>query len=468
MTRSILALVLIAAAPGTAYAQWDAETPITSTGGDVWGEGIATSGSTVYLVYGTNEVRFRSSSDEGANWSSDKQLDTGTLHLTDPMVADGDDVWVLEMKNLQNQMDWCCPRDVGDLYLLHSGDRGATWDPPEPLTTGAMAFRYSIAYAADRLHVVWMDFRSAAWDTYYLRSEDRGASWDAERRIAISAGVFGAERPQVAARGDGVHVTIWDDRGTNPPCMAGPTFSFDVCPDTFYVGSTDGGDTWGTETAVSYSGAAIAGRNDVAVAGTASVVINFNRSAENSADANPHMFVVRSADNGANWEPALQLTDQPGQADHGSIFGRGSDVHLVWHDSRDGALAIYYTLSRDDGATWLDTEERVSTAVGTDSSTPLIDATPGYAHVMWLDHRSGSYQIYYRRRALPAAPGAPDAGAGGGDDDDDGGTPDGGCCRTSRPGGGVGAVLVALVTLAGLRRRGRPCRARASPSCAAR
>src|SRR6476646_8146358 len=124
-----------------------------------------------------------------------------------------------------------------------------------------------------------MDYRSGVWDMYYRRSTDRGANWTRDRVIAASAGVFGSERPQVAARGDEVHVTIWDDRGTNPPCMAGPTFSFTVCPDTFYIGSTDGGTTWGTELPVSYSGAAIAGRNDVAVAGATSVVINFNRSA---------------------------------------------------------------------------------------------------------------------------------------------------------------------------------------------
>src|SRR5678815_3869234 len=125
------------------------------------------------MVHVTNEVRSRSSSDEGATWSSNKQLDTGLLHLTDPMVADGDDVWVLEMKNISTKMDWCCPRDAGDLYLLHSGNRGA--------------------------------------------------NWDAARVIAASAGASGAERPQVAARGDGGHVTIWDGRGTNPRCMAGPT-----------------------------------------------------------------------------------------------------------------------------------------------------------------------------------------------------------------------------------------------------
>src|SRR5690349_7195355 len=115
------ALLILVLSSSTAYAQWDDEAPLTSTGGDVWGEGIATSGSTVYAIYGTGAVNFRSSDDQGATWSAEVPLDNGTLHLTDPMVADGDDVWILEMKNISTEMDWCCPRDVGDLYLLHSG-----------------------------------------------------------------------------------------------------------------------------------------------------------------------------------------------------------------------------------------------------------------------------------------------------------------------------------------------------------
>jgi len=412
LSHALRAVACVLAAISTqASAQWGPETPVTNTGADVWGLDVAAAGSNAYMVYGTGQVFFRSSSDEGASWSGEKLIDDGTLHLTDPMVADGDDVWVITLKNIQYRTDWCCSRDLGDLYLLHSGDRGATWDMPRALTSGAQAYRLSIAYAAGRLHLVWMDYRSSAWDTYYLRSPDRGATWEPERRIAISAGIFGAERPQVAARGDEVHVTIWDDRGANPACMAGP-FSFPVCPDTFYLGSLDAGVTWGPEVAVAYSGAAIAGRNDIAVAGTDSVVITFNRSLQNTADANPHMFTVHSPDRGRTWDLPLQLTNTPGQADHGSIIGRGSNVHLAWHDSRDGHLAIYYALSNNEGVSWAP-DERVSTAVGTDSSTPLDAVTPGFAHLVWLDQRSGTWQVYYRRRSmavLPADAGAPDAG----------------------------------------------------------
>jgi len=445
--RTFVLAILLAAR--IAHAQWDPEVPLTMTGGDIFGEGIAASGTTVHVIYGNTDVRYRRSSDDGATWSSERTLDSGVIHLTDPLVADGMDVWAIYLKNTRSVSDWCCARDVGDIYLLHSRDGGQTWDPPKQLTTAQSAFRVSIAYDAGTLHVVWMDYRANAWDTYYLRSRDRGTTWDAEKRIAQSAGTFGAERPQVAARGNGVHVTIWDDRGTNPPCMAGPTFTFSVCPDTFYIGSSDGGDTWGAEIPVSISGEAIAGRNDVAVAGASSVVINFNRAAQGTADANPHLFAVRSPDNGASWEPAVQLTNTGGSSDHGSIVGASRSVFLAWHDSRDGKLAIFYRHSTNEAMAW-EPEERVSTPIVTDSSTPLLAVTADHVHALWLDARGGSYQIYYRRRARPVEPGGVGDDAGGGNP-----PAKSGCgCQSNSP-SGLGLVLIVLVVL---RRRHVACK----------
>ena len=446
-------IVALACTTRLAYAQWSAEAPLTSTGGDIYGEGIAASGSTVHVIYGNSDVRYRRSTDNGVSWSNERVLDSGVIHLTDPLVADGNDVWAIYLKNIRTFTDWCCARDAGDIYLLHSGDGGATWDAPKQLTTARSAFRVSIAYDANRLHIVWMDYRDSKWDTYYLRSPDRGATWDVAKVIATSAGTFGAERPQVSARGDSVHVTIWDDRGTNPPCMAGPTFSFTVCPDTFYIGSLDAGATWGSEVPVNYSGAALAGRNDIAVAGTSSLVVNFNRAAENTADANPHMFAVHSKDNGATWDPPVQLTNTPGSSDHGSIIGSGSSVFLAWHDSRSGVLEIRYAHSTDEGVTW-SPDEKVSTPTTTEASTPLLAVTADYLHALWLDRRTGSYQITYRRRDRPVGPVNGDAGVGDGDAGTSPPPEQSGCgCRSSSDVGG--SLLPLTLAMLGFARRRR-------------
>lgn len=51
MKRCLVVLALVLAS-ARAEAQWDAEVPLTSTGGDVFGEGLATSGTTVHVIYG--------------------------------------------------------------------------------------------------------------------------------------------------------------------------------------------------------------------------------------------------------------------------------------------------------------------------------------------------------------------------------------------------------------------------------
>jgi hypothetical protein len=92
--RAIAAFVMVCAAAGTASAQWDPEQPLTSTGADIFGEGIAAAGGTVHVVYGNSDIRYRRSTDAGITWSTERVIGTGVLHLTDPIIADGNDVWI--------------------------------------------------------------------------------------------------------------------------------------------------------------------------------------------------------------------------------------------------------------------------------------------------------------------------------------------------------------------------------------
>src|SRR5256885_15752118 len=72
--RLAWAIAVVCAASGPAFAQWDPEKTMTNTGSDVWGEGIATSGTTVHMIYGTGVIMHRGSTDEGATWSNERQI----------------------------------------------------------------------------------------------------------------------------------------------------------------------------------------------------------------------------------------------------------------------------------------------------------------------------------------------------------------------------------------------------------
>ncbi len=97
-------------------------------------------------------------------------------------------------------------------------------------------------------------------------------------------------------------------------------------------------------------------------------------------------------------------------------------MHVAWRDRRPGGSKnleeIYYRASRDGGARW-QPEEPVTISDGKVSTTPLLAATPAYVHVIWLDRRTGPYQVWYRRRKLaadatePAPESGPDPAAGG-------------------------------------------------------
>jgi len=108
---------------------------------------------------------------------------------------------------------------------------------------------------------------------------------------------------------------------------------------------------------------------------------------------------MRSTDNGNSWGPEVRLTDAA--SDHGSMVGSGSSIHLAWHDDRvPDNREIYYRPSPDGGGTWA-TEERVTNAAGA-SDTPLLGVGDAYLHLLWGDNRTGSRQIWYRRRLLRA------------------------------------------------------------------
>lgn len=392
----LLAAVAICFDTSVARGQWDSEQQITFESRDASAYGIAASGSIVHVISGKSPIYYRRSTDEGATWSADVVLaEDGQPHLTDPIEANGANVYVVYLRNIGTVTDWCCRREIGDIYLRRSTDGGLTWLPESRLTTAGGAYRISLAVSGQQVHLIWMDYRraDAISEIYYRRSLDGGATWEPEGLLVpAAAGSAGLGRPQAAALGDSVHVVWADDRDANPRCYTVP-----VCPETYYKRSTDGGKTWGPDVRLSIGGNRYAGRPEIAAASPGTVIVNYNQ--DLLAGDGGRMYVMRSTDDGGTWGLEVRLTDAP--SDHGSMVGSGSSVHLAWHDDRDpDNREVYYRRSPDGGGTWA-AEERVTNAAGA-SIAPLLAASRAYLHLLWGDSRTGSLQVWYRRRLLGA------------------------------------------------------------------
>lgn len=375
--------------PVTARAPFSPQ--LTDERDGVWQHAVAASGTLVHFVWGSTDLFYRRSTDEGATWTKDAHLASGgVLHLTDPVAAAGEQVYVVYLDNLYTANDWCCERTLGDIYLRRSTDGGVTWKAAQRLTHGAGAFRLSLAVTGTRVDLIWCDYRSGQWEIFYRRSRDAGATWDSERLI-VSVGEDDTGRPQVASEGEAIHVVWSDNRDKHPPC-----YTMRHCPEVYYIRSTDGGETWGAQTRLTFD-QPFSGRPDIAVV-SSRVLVSYD---EDSDDNHSHeQHVLRSADGGDTWEPSLRLSNAPEDSQHSSLIASGGVVHLAWHDRREpGKSEIYYRYSTDLGLTW-SAEENLSQGPRI-SSTPLLAATTHYLHAIWLDNRTGTDQVWYHRRPLP-------------------------------------------------------------------
>jgi hypothetical protein len=108
------------------------------------------------------------------------------------------------------------------------------------------------------------------------------------------------------------------------------------------------------------------------------------------------IYYRRSTDGGATWGETIRLTNSAGLSHRPSVAIAGNNVHLVWWDDRDGNNEVYYKHSADGGVSWGE-DVRLTTAAG-DSHFPAVAVSRNFVHVVWLDSRDGSPQVYYLRK----------------------------------------------------------------------
>ena len=105
----------------------------------------------------------------------------------------------------------------------------------------------------------------------------------------------------------------------------------------------------------------------------------------------------------SQWEPDVRLTNNSNDSRTSftpfnnalCIAASGSVVHIVWIDHRDGNNELYYKRSTDEGVSWgIDTRLTNDTAY---SIEPSVAVSGSVVHIVWRDYRDGNNEIYYKR-----------------------------------------------------------------------
>lgn len=102
----------------------------------------------------------------------------------------------------------------------------------------------------------------------------------------------------------------------------------------------------------------------------------------------------------AQWQPDVRLTIDPASSwtsygSQRSIAVIGDTVHVVWMDDRSGFYEIYYKRSTDGGLNW-EADTRLTYAA-VDAEYPSISVSGSTVHIVWEDYRSGHAELYYKR-----------------------------------------------------------------------
>jgi hypothetical protein len=272
---------------------------------------------------------------------------------------------------------------AADVYFRSSSDGGVSWsEGQQRLDTDAPGAAVStgvqVSASGDAVYVAWQDARNGATDVYFNASTDNGASWLADdvRVDTNTAGASGSSEVRLASSGSNVYVAWIDTRNG-----AG---------DVYFNYSHDGGVTWQVNDI----------RLDTDAPGTLSSY-HLQLAAEGDQVNvvwvdNGDIYSNFSTDGGATWQPAqirvdTDTTPFPNVAGSPRLAVDGTNVYVVWEDSRNGESDIYFNQSFDAGGNFGPIDRRLDTndTIGAQPSTAPTIAVDGFSvYVAWQDNRA--------------------------------------------------------------------------------
>jgi hypothetical protein len=376
MSKKIIVLIYSLLVTAAALSQWQSDIRLTNNTAESYtpynnGRCISAAGDIIHVVWfddrdGNFEIYYKRSPDGGLSWGQDTRLtnNSGSSQFSSVAVAG----------SLVNLV-WDDDRDGNrEIYYKRSTDAGVSWSSDIRLTNNSAVSKVPcIVVNGIEIYVAWDDDRNGNFEIYYKRSPDGGLSWSADTRLTNNSAVSRFASLFVTAAT--LHLVWEDDRDGNR--------------EVYYNRSSDGGQTWGSDTRLTFD-AAISANPTISVSG--SVIHVFWHDNRNG---NMDIYYKRSPDGGTSWSQDTRFTVNPSSSFFATATASGTYIHLTWMDNRDGNNEIYYNFSANNGLNW-NADARL-TNNSAESAGSHIAFSGSVLHVVWNDNRDGNYEMYYKR-----------------------------------------------------------------------
>ncbi len=361
------------------FAQWVPDMRLTNDPGTSFTSSnntptIAATGTNVHTVWWDNrntdwEIYYKRSVDGGLNWSEDTRLTNSVGNSYVPTIA---------VFNSTVHVVWQDQRDGNrEIYYKRSTDSGNTWSVDTRLTYDTSSSQYpAIAVMGQTVHIAWYDKRDGNEEEYYKRSTDGGLTWSADTRLTNNTYI--QEQPSISVSGQNVYV-VWQDPSSGPNKVG-------------FKRSTNGGANWLPDTLLTNR-----------FGGTYSPCIS--ASGQNLTivweDHNTfwsEIYCILSSNGGLSWSSEIQLSNNNSFSGYTYVYVDGQNIHVTWWDTNyvaPGWSDIFYKFSTDNGVSW-STDLNLSNNPGS-SEVGTIAVSGSVVHVIWCDRRDGNWEIYYKR-----------------------------------------------------------------------
>lgn len=272
-------------------------------------------------ILGQYDIFYKTSSNNGASWSSEKRLtadQTSDDYHPSAMQSQYLTIWVVWTRNGAGN---------GEIFYKKSSNNGSTWTGDVQLTSNA--FDDSLPSIFQDLHgtiwIVWHRALSATqYNVFYVTSSDNGLSWSSEKQLAYEA-PFNLD-PSIMGTGNG---TIW---------IVYSSF-VNANYELFYKNSTDYGTSWSNAIQLTTSTTA----DDLAP----SVIQDMSGTIWVFWARDSKIYYKTSTNNGAGWSPDNLLLSSSGFDENPSVTTTiNRKIWLVWQSTRtDAQWDIYYKIS---------------------------------------------------------------------------------------------------------------------------